>query len=217
MPQGEPGTTDLDDVDDTAGTTDVDETDDIDAVTRAVVTASRVLAAVAADSLAEVEDRVTPAQFRMMVALSTRGTAKLVRLAELLHVSPPTAMRMVDRLIASGLADRQVNPRNRRETLLRLTDEGRRTVAQVTARRRRELTAIVARLAPARRAALVDALTAFTEAADESPVPGPEDDAPHPLGWADLPPAHAAPPPLPDGSAPPPPGEGEPSVRRTGP
>ncbi|MFE7429733.1 MarR family winged helix-turn-helix transcriptional regulator [Streptomyces sp. NPDC057545] len=234
MPQGEPGTADVDAVDavantsnttdttdtsdtaDSSGSSGFSEADDVDAVTRAVVTASRVLVAVAANSLAEVEERVTLAQFRILVALSTRGATKLVGLAELLRVSPPTAMRMVDRLIASGLADRQVNPGNRRETLLRLTDEGRRTVEDVTARRRRELTTIIARLAPARRTALVGALTAFNEAAGEPPAPGPEADAPHPLGWADLPPAYDTPPPSPDGPAPTAPGDGEAPARPTG-
>ncbi|MYS27248.1 MarR family transcriptional regulator, partial [Streptomyces sp. SID7804] len=135
--------------------------DDVEAVTRAVLTASRLLVAVSARSLAAVEDRVTLPQFRMLVMLSTRGATKLVALAELLQVAPSTAMRMVDRLIAAGLADRQTNPANRRETLLRLTDEGRRTVEYVTARRRAEIAAIVERLAPRQRAALVKALTAF--------------------------------------------------------
>lgn len=155
--------------------------DDVEAVTRAVLTASRLLVAVSARSLAAVEDRVTLPQFRMLMVLSTRGATKLVALADLLHVAPSTAMRMVDRLIAAGLADRQTNPVNRRETLLRLTDEGRRTVGDVTARRRTEIAAIVERLAPHQRAALVNALTAFNEAGGEPPAGEPE---PYPLGWA---------------------------------
>lgn len=155
--------------------------DDVEAVTRAVLTASRLLVAVSARSLAAVEDRVTLPQFRMLVVLSTRGATKLVALADLLHVAPSTAMRMVDRLIAAGLADRQTNPANRRETLLRLTEEGRRTVEDVTARRRAEIAAIVERLAPRQRAALVTALTAFNEAGGEPLADDPE---PHPLGWA---------------------------------
>lgn len=122
--------------------------DDVDAVTRAVLTASRLLVAVSARSLAAVEEGVTLPQFRMLVVLSTRGATKLVVLADLLQVAPSTAMRMVDRLIAAGLADRQVNPDNRRETMLQLTDEGRRTVEDVTARRRAEIAAIVERLGP---------------------------------------------------------------------
>ncbi|GGW97814.1 transcriptional regulator [Streptomyces malachitofuscus] len=155
--------------------------DDVEEVTRAVLTASRLLVAVSARSLAAVEDRVTLPQFRMLVVLSTRGATKLVALADLLHVAPSTAMRMVDRLIAAGLADRQTNPVNRRETLLRLTDEGRRTVEEVTARRRAEIAAIVERLGPRQRAALVGALTAFNEAGGEPPAGEPE---PYPLGWA---------------------------------
>ncbi|MET8583489.1 MarR family transcriptional regulator [Streptomyces collinus] len=157
--------------------------DDVDAVTRAVLTASRLLVAVSARSLAAVEERVTVAQFRMLVVLSTRGTTKLVELAELLQVAPSTAMRMVDRLIAAGLADRQANPVNRRETLLRLTEEGRRTVEEVTARRRAEIAAIVERLRPMERLALVEALNAFNEAGGEPPAPGAEDPEPYPLGW----------------------------------
>ncbi|WP_399888852.1 MarR family winged helix-turn-helix transcriptional regulator [Streptomyces sp. BBFR51] len=151
--------------------------DDVDEVTRAVLAASRLLVAVSARSLAEVEERVTLPQFRMLMVLSTRGATKLVALAEHLRVAPSTAMRMVDRLIAAGLADRQTNPGNRRETLLTLTEEGRRTVEHVSTRRRTEVAAIVERLAPHQRAALVEALTAFSEAggepADPDRAPGP--------------------------------------------
>ncbi|WP_103530361.1 MarR family winged helix-turn-helix transcriptional regulator [Streptomyces sp. SM11] len=160
--------------------------DDVDAVTGAVLTASRLLVAVSARSLAEVEERVTLPQFRMLVVLSSRGATKLVALAELLGVAPSTAMRMVDRLIAAGLADRQTNPDNRRETLLRLTEEGCRTVENVTARRRQEIASIVQRLAPRQRTALIEALTDFNEAGGEPSAPLPGAGAgPHPLGWGD--------------------------------
>ncbi|MFE8013829.1 MarR family winged helix-turn-helix transcriptional regulator [Streptomyces antibioticus] len=158
--------------------------DDVDAVTGAVLTASRLLVAVSARSLAAVEERVTLPQFRMLVVLSTRGATKLVALADQLHVAPSTAMRMVDRLIAAGLADRQTNPGNRRETMLRLTAEGHRIVADVTARRRAEITAIVERLGPPQRIALVEALNAFNEAGGEPLTPALDDSEPHPLGWA---------------------------------
>jgi DNA-binding MarR family transcriptional regulator len=158
--------------------------DDVDAVTRAVLTASRLLVAVSARSLAAVEDRVTLPQFRLLVVLSTHGAAKLVVLADRLGVKPSTAMRMIDRLIAAGLADRQINPDNRRETVLQLTREGRRLVEDVTARRRQEIASIVQRLAPEQRSSLIDALTTFTEAGGE-PAVAAEGDGLHPLGWPD--------------------------------
>ncbi|MFF8966003.1 MarR family winged helix-turn-helix transcriptional regulator [Streptomyces globisporus] len=160
--------------------------DDVDAVTEAVLTASRLLVAVSARSLAEVEERVTLPQFRMLVVLSSRGDTKLVTLAELLGVAPSTAMRMIDRLITAGLADRQTNPGNRRETLLRLTAEGRRTVENVTARRREEIASIVQRLSPHQRTALISALTDFNSAGGERPARLPDErPGPHPLGWGE--------------------------------
>lgn len=162
--------------------------DDADAVTGAVLNASRVLVTAAANSLAEVEDQVTLAQFRMLVVLSTRGATNLVALAELLCVAPSTAMRMVDRLISSGLADRQINPGNRRETLLQLTEEGRRIVVAVTARRRQDIAVIVARLTPQQRSALIEALTAFNEAGREPPAPPAHADDVHPLIRPHVPP-----------------------------
>ncbi|MER7176953.1 MarR family winged helix-turn-helix transcriptional regulator [Streptomyces mesophilus] len=157
----------------------------VDAVTRAVLTASRLLVAVSARSLAAYEDRVTLPQFRLLVVLSAQGASKLVALADGLGVSPSTAMRMMDRLIAAGFADRQINPANRRETVLRLTSEGARLVEEVTARRQGEIAEIVGRLAPAQRTALVEALTAFTLAGGEPLAPSAADA--YPLGWSDCP------------------------------
>lgn len=156
----------------------------MDAVTRAVLTASRALVAVSARSLAAVEEKVTLPQFRLLVVLSVHGAASLTAVAEVLGVNPSTAMRMTDRLIASGFAERKLNPGNRRETRLRLTDAGRRLVDEATARRRQEITAIVERMDPRKGAALVEALTAFAEAAHEPTAPRAGADC-YPLGWSD--------------------------------
>ncbi|HEX6469164.1 MAG TPA: MarR family transcriptional regulator [Streptosporangiaceae bacterium] len=158
------------------------DADDVDAVTAAVLTASRLLVAISARSIAAVEERVTLPQFRMLVVLANAGEMKLITLAERLAVNPSTAMRMIDRLTTAGLTHRRVNPANRRETLLRLTDAGRQIVDDVTARRRREIATIVARMPSDQRSGLVSALRAFTEAGHEPLVNGPGRDA-IPLGW----------------------------------
>ncbi|MFF4622222.1 MarR family winged helix-turn-helix transcriptional regulator [Nonomuraea jabiensis] len=155
--------------------------EDLAAVVTAVLTGSRLLVAVAARSLGAVEDRVTLPQFRMLVVLAGHGETKLVTMAELLGVNSSTAMRMADRLVSAGLIVREVNPHNRRESLMRLTDEGRRIVDQVTARRREEIGTIVARMSVEQRQALISAMNAFNEAGGESPV-----NAPTPLGWPDV-------------------------------
>jgi len=145
---------------------------DADAVADAVLTASRLLIAVSASSIAAVDETITIPQFRMLVVLRTRGAMKQAVLAEHLGVNPSTINRMVERLIAADLVDRQPNPESRREVVLDLTDTGTRTVTRVTQQRRREIARIVARMPVQRRAQLIEALDAFTEAGGEPPVEG---------------------------------------------
>jgi DNA-binding MarR family transcriptional regulator len=143
--------------------------DDVDAVTSAVLTASRLFVAISARALAAVDEQVTLPQFRMLVVLSAHGETKLAALARHLGVNPSTAMRMVDRLVAAGLLDRQVNPADRRENVLRLTAPGHRVVDEVTAHRRAGIAAIVTRMPADQRAGLVVALRAFADAGGEPP------------------------------------------------
>jgi len=152
----------------------------IDELVTAVLTASRVLVGVSARSLAEVEDTVTITQLRTLVVLDNHGEINLNRLAELLEVTASTAMRMINRLLAAGMVTRRDNPTNRREVLLGLTPGGRQLVHQVTAKRRAEITRIVAAMPHTRRDELITALRAFARAANE-PEPRPELTAG--IGW----------------------------------
>lgn len=141
--------------------------DDVDAVTDAVLTASRLLVAVSARSIASVDESITIPQFRLLVVLDSRGPLKLAALAEFLAVNPSTATRMVDRLVAAELVRREANPASRRELIVSLTEPGAGVVRSVTQRRRREIAEIVGSMPPATRRGLVRALTAFTDAGDE--------------------------------------------------
>lgn len=138
-----------------------------DEVVTAVLTASRLLVAVSARSLASVEETLTLPQFRMLVVLDTRGAMNISRLGGHLDVNPSTAMRMIDRLVAAGMLEKEPNPANRREILINLTDVGRQVVFEATERRRAEIARIVAAMPPAQRSRLVQALNAFTEAGEE--------------------------------------------------
>ena len=142
----------------------------VDAVTDAVLTASRLLVSLSARSISAVVDTITLPQFRLLVVLHTRGSLKHAALAEHLGVTPSTASRMVDRLVAVEMVRRDASPNSRREIMVELTDEGRQVVRQVTARRRKEIAKIVARIPEDTRRGLVDALTAFTEAGGEPPA-----------------------------------------------
>ena len=147
-------------------------TSQVDELVTAVLTASRVLVAVSASSLAEIEETVTLTQFRTLVVLESRGETNLNGLAEALGVNASTAMRMIDKLLAAGLVTRHDNPANRREVVLDLSADGAELVARVTDRRRAEIARIVRKMPASMRTGLVDALTAFADAADEPHVTG---------------------------------------------
>lgn len=157
-------------LDDVPRSTPALDVTDVDAVTDAVLTASRVLVAVSARSIAAAGDLITLPQFRLLVVLHTRGPLKHADLAEHLQVTPSTASRMVDRLVTVGMVDRRHSPVSRREIVLALTREGAKVVRQVTTRRRKEIAKIVARMPDDARRGLVEVLTAFAEAGGEPPA-----------------------------------------------
>ncbi|MFZ1178892.1 MAG: MarR family transcriptional regulator [Mycobacterium sp.] len=149
-------------------TTSADES--LDVITDALLTASRLLVAISAHSIGQVDETITISQFRTLVILSNRGPVNLATLAGLLGVQPSATGRMVDRLVAAGLIDRLPHPTSRRELLAALTKRGREVVRQVTAYRRAEIAGIVEKMPSAERHGLVRALTAFTAAGGEPDV-----------------------------------------------
>jgi len=154
--------------------------EDPDDLVTALLTASRVLVGVSARSLAGVEDTVTLTQFRTLVVLSAHGPTTLVQLAARLGVNASTAQRSVDRLVGAGLVDRGENPHDRRELVIELTPEGSRLVAEVSTRRRAAIGLIVAAMPADKRRHMIEALEAFSVAADE---PSSDADAASRLGW----------------------------------
>ena len=139
----------------------------LDVITDALLTASRLLVAISAHSIAQVDDTITFPQLRTLVILSNRGPVNLATLATLLGVQPSATGRMVDRLVSAGMIDRLPHPTSRRELLAALTKRGREVVAKVTANRRAEIARIVEQMPVAERHGLVRALTAFTAAGGE--------------------------------------------------
>jgi DNA-binding MarR family transcriptional regulator len=139
----------------------------LDAITDALLTASRSLVAISARSIALVDETITIPQFRTLVILSDEGPVNLATLAGLLDVQPSTTGRMVDRLVGAGLINRKPHPHSRRELVTELTPRGREVVRQVTAQRRDAIARVVEKMAPRDRRGLVRALTAFTTAEAE--------------------------------------------------
>jgi DNA-binding MarR family transcriptional regulator len=145
-----------------------ESTVDADAVTDAVLIASRLLVAVSADAVSAVPHTLTLPQFRLLATLHGRGPLKHAALADHLGVNPSTASRMVDRLVAVGMVERRTSPTSRREIVLHLTTAGGQVVREVTEHRRREIANIIAKMPECARNGLVDVLTAFAAAGGTS-------------------------------------------------
>ena len=135
----------------------------------AVLTASRVLVAIAARSLAEAGEAVTLTQYRALVILASCGPQSLSALADALAVTPPTASRVCDGLVRKHLVRRRSDPSDRRRVRIALGVAGRRLIDNVTANRRCEIAALLDSISAEDRPALLAALGRLAESAGEVP------------------------------------------------
>ena len=146
-----------------------DKADKADKMVDAVLSASRVLVAVAARSLADLDEEVTLTQYRSLVVLASRGTQAMAALADALGISPPTASRLCDRLVRKGLVRRRTDRNDRRQVRVGLTDAGRRLVDVVSERRRNEIAALLRSVPDDARRSVVAGLQLLADAAGEVP------------------------------------------------
>lgn len=153
----------------------------------ATMLAARALVAISAQSVAAVEDVVSPPQLRVLVMIASSGPLNLGAVARGLGVHPSNATRACDRLVAAGLLDRRDDPADRRNLQLQLTAEGRRLVDDVMDRRRQAIAAVLERMPALQRTALVPVLATFAEAAGEL-----DEEHLWSLGWTSAPPARPA-------------------------
>jgi len=104
---------------------------------------------------------VTRSQWRLLITLARQPGETQARLADLIEVERITLCRMVDRLEASGLAERRPDPADRRAWRIFLTPRGEKmmvdlrvigdqvhdeTMAALTAEEESQLTAMMIRL-----------------------------------------------------------------------
>jgi DNA-binding MarR family transcriptional regulator len=135
----------------------------------AVISASRALVAVAAESLADVVEEVTLTQYRTLVVLASRGPQRLSDLAEAVGVTSATATRMCDRLIRKKLIHRRTQREDRRNVRITLSAKGQQLVDGVTQNRRNRIQQIVETISPQDQETLIAILTSFALAAGEVP------------------------------------------------
>ena len=130
-----------------------------------VLAATRALVAIAARSLAPVDDVVTLSQWRVLVVVSEAGSATLNQVASGLGVHASTATRICDRLTAAGLLSRREDPTDRRYLSLTLTRKGQRLVDRVIQQRRAAIAAVLEGMEPRRRERVAAAFGDFARSA----------------------------------------------------
>ncbi|GAA4247360.1 MarR family transcriptional regulator [Dactylosporangium darangshiense] len=129
-------------------------------------------ALVLATSAANDNSGVSAAQLRVLGVVDQAGSVNLTQLAVALHTAPSSASRLCDRLEAADLLRRTADERDRREVWLVLTPTARRLLDGLGRQRQETIAAVLRRMSPDDRAALMQGLSSFARA---SGVPLAED------------------------------------------
>lgn len=129
---------------------------------------TRALIGITLQSLEVLGGEVSMPQFRLLLAAAALGRAPSSRLAEAAGVPASSVTRLADRLEEAGLLARGADARSRSIVTIEITGAGRDLVARVVARRHELLGAVLARMAPAERAAVASAAARFTALAADA-------------------------------------------------
>jgi DNA-binding MarR family transcriptional regulator len=78
---------------------------------------------------------LTPSQITALATIGREGPLTLGALAETEHVTPPSMTKVVEKLEAMGLIERQADPQDRRRVLAAVTAAGRDLLAEARARK----------------------------------------------------------------------------------
>lgn len=97
---------------------------------------------------------VTPSQSRALRILMRRGEMRPSELSEFLRIAPRSTTEVIDALEAKNLIERRPDPRDRRATLVTLSEHGTDVGVKIRAARDTESERIFDRLTPADRAHL---------------------------------------------------------------
>lgn len=106
-------------------------------------------------------------QFSILMQLHHRGNCGIGDISDRFDITNAAASQLVDKLVQSGLIQREEDPHDRRAKLLNLTDKGERLIQQGIEERYRWVDQLAERLTAEERVQISEALNIMTEAARE--------------------------------------------------
>jgi len=107
------------------------------------------------------------AQFSILMQLHYRSNCGVSDISERFDITSAAASQLVDKLVQSGLMQREEDPHDRRAKLLNLTDKGTELIRQGIEERYRWVDQLAERLTAEERIQVSDALNIMTRAAQE--------------------------------------------------
>ena len=121
----------------------------------------------------QAEFDVPPAQARLLAQIDELGPARIGDLAVADHTSQPTMSAQVGRLEQAGWVVRSADPADARVSLISLSPSGARALADVRRARSAVVAPVIARLGPADRERLADAVEVLRDLLEAADTPAP--------------------------------------------
>ncbi|MBT2467239.1 MarR family transcriptional regulator [Streptomyces sp. ISL-66] len=106
---------------------------------------------------------IPPAQLRVLQVVNRAGVLTTTKIAEVTGALPSSVSRLCGRLQTAGLLLKEENCSNRRETLIRLSPQGRELLRAVEGQRLDGLQQVLELLGLPGREAFLEGLTAFNQ------------------------------------------------------
>ncbi len=106
-------------------------------------------------------------QFGILMQLHYRKDCGVSDIGERFDITNAAASQLVDKLVQSGLIQRQEDPNDRRAKLLNLTAKGRELIQQDVEKRYRWVDQLTGKLTAEERAKIAEALSIMTQTAQE--------------------------------------------------
>jgi DNA-binding MarR family transcriptional regulator len=103
------------------------------------------------------------------IYLYRHGPAKVGDIAAWLGVSLPTASEQIDQMVREGLAERRINPDDRREVLVELTPKATELAGYLCELQRAQVRAVLDAFEPAERPTVIRTLEVFSNVLERDP------------------------------------------------